>query len=64
MDLEKVKKNYGWDPLKGDYTKHDVYEERKILRKRKIRNTILTVIYIAILIISIFITYFQFYKST
>ena len=60
MDLEKVKKNYEWDPLKGDYTKHDVYEERRLLKKKEIRNKVFTVLYVLILIISIIITFLSF----
>ena len=60
MDLEKVKKNYEWDPHKGDYTKLDVYEERKLLKKKEIRNKVITVLYVLILIISIIVTVLSF----
>ncbi|MDZ4711391.1 MAG: hypothetical protein SGI89_03590 [bacterium] len=60
MDLEKVKKNYKWDPMRGDYSKSYVSYERRIYRRKKIRNVSLTILYIIILIVSIIVIYQKF----
>ena len=57
MDLEKVKKNYKWDPMRGDYSKSYVSYERRIQKKKQIRNLLLTILYILILIASIYLIY-------
>lgn len=50
MDLEKVKKNFNWDPSAGDYSKSQVSFERRIQRRKRFRNIFLTVLYVLILI--------------
>jgi hypothetical protein len=57
MDLEKVKKNYKWDPMRGDYSKSYVSYERRIQKKKQTRNLLLTILYILILIASIYLIY-------
>lgn len=60
MDLEKVKKNYKWDPNRGDYSKSYVSYERRMYRRKKIRNTFLILLYVLILAASIFFIYRKF----
>lgn len=57
MDIEKVKKNYKWDPMRGDYSKSYVSYERRIQKKKQTRNLLLTILYILILIASIYLIY-------
>jgi len=57
MDLEKVKKNYKWDPMRGDYSKSYVSYERRIQKKKQTRNLLLIILYILILIASIYMIY-------
>lgn len=57
MDLEKIKKNFEWDPTKGDYEKDDVYYERRLLRKKKIRNLVFTILYILFLLVCFYFIY-------
>lgn len=57
MDLEKVKKNYKWDPMRGDYSKSYVSYERRIQKKKQTRNLLLTILYVLILIVSIYFIY-------
>lgn len=57
MDLEKIKKNFEWDPAKGDYEKNDVYLERRLLKKKKNRNLILTILYILFLLVCLYFIY-------
>lgn len=57
MDLEKVKKNYKWDPMRGDYSKSYVSYERRLHKKKQTRNLLLTILYILILIASIYLIY-------
>ena len=57
MDLEKVKKNYKWDPMRGDYSKSYVSYERRIQKKKQTRNLLLTILYILILVASIYLIY-------
>ncbi|MEO8210197.1 MAG: hypothetical protein ABI840_06525 [bacterium] len=57
MDLEKVKKNYKWDPTKGDYAKEDVSYERRMSRRKQLRNRVLLIFYLVLLIVSIIIVY-------
>jgi hypothetical protein len=57
MDLEKAKKDYNWDPMKGDYTKSYISYERRMLRRKQIRNRLLILLYIILLIASIIIVY-------
>ncbi len=57
MDLEKVKKNYKWDPMRGDYSKSYVSYERRLQKKKQTRNLLLTILYVVILIASIYLIY-------
>lgn len=57
MDIEKVKKNYKWDPMRGDYSKSYVSYERRIQKRKQTRNLLLTILYILILIASIYLIY-------
>lgn len=57
MDVDKIKKNNKWDPLKGDYSKSYISYERNLERKKQIRNKLLTILYIVILITSVVIVY-------
>lgn len=60
MDLEKVKKNYKWDPMRGDYSKSFVSYERRLHRKKQIRNILFISLYIIALAASIIILYKKF----
>ncbi len=60
MDLEKVKKNYKWDPMRGDYSKSYVSYERRIQKKKQLRNILLVSLYIVLLIASIVVLYVSF----
>lgn len=55
MDLDKIKKSYDWDPSKGDYSKNHVSYERKLLRKKQMRNFLLLVLYLILLIAAVII---------
>jgi hypothetical protein len=57
MDLEKVKKNYKWDPMRGDYSKSYVSYERRMQKKKQTRNLLLTILYVLILIASIYLIF-------
>ncbi|HMS33047.1 MAG TPA: hypothetical protein PKC91_03090 [Ignavibacteria bacterium] len=57
MDIEKVKKNYKWDPMRGDYSKSYVSYERRLQKKKQTRNLLLTILYVLILIASIYLIY-------
>ncbi len=57
MDIEKVKKNYKWDPMRGDYSKSYVSYERRIQKRKQTRNLLLTILYVLILIASIYLIY-------
>lgn len=57
MDVDKIKKNNKWDPLKGDYSKSYISYERNLERKKHIRNRLLTILYITLLIASVVIVY-------
>ncbi len=57
MDLEKIKKNYKWDPSQGDYPKSHLSHEKKVLRRKQIRNTVLVVLYIVLLIAAVIFVY-------
>ncbi len=57
MDLEKIKKNFDWDPLKGDYSKSNVSYERRLQTKKRIRNLVLTILYVLLLIVSIYLLF-------
>ncbi len=60
MDIDKVKKQYKWDPYSGDYSKSYVSYERRMLRKKQIRNTLLIGMYIVLLVIAIILVYNYF----
>ena len=60
MDLEKIKKNYKWDPMGGDYSKSYVSYERRIHKRKRIRNLLLIALYIVALIAGIVILYKTF----
>ncbi|MEO8664022.1 MAG: hypothetical protein ABI462_00885 [Ignavibacteria bacterium] len=60
MDLEKVKKNYKWDPMGGDYSKSYVSYERRIHKRKRIRNLFLITLYIGALIAAVVILYNTF----
>ena len=60
MDLEKVKDNYKWDPMAGDYSKSYVSYERKIIKQKQTRTYILTTLYIVILVAIVIIIFVKF----
>jgi hypothetical protein len=60
MDLDKVRKQYKWDPYSGDYSKSYVSYERRQVRRKQIRNSLLVALYAAILIIAIIALYRYF----
>ena len=60
MDIEKIKKNYSWDPAVGDYSKDYVAGERRMQRRKKNRKLLFTMLYIALLISAIVILYRTF----
>jgi hypothetical protein len=60
MDLEKTKKNYKWDPMRGDYSKSYVSYERRMYRRKKFRHLMFIILYVIILIVSIFLLYNKF----
>ncbi len=57
MDIEEIKKNYKWDPMGGDYSKSYVSYERSIQRKKRIRNTLLILLYVSVLIAGIIVLF-------
>lgn len=57
MDLEKIKKNFDWDPEKGDYSKSDVSYERRMQTRKRLRTVVLKILYILILIVSIYLLF-------
>ena len=60
MDLEKVKQNYKWNPSRGDYSKSIVSYERRVQKKKHIKNAILTALYVILLIAAIVMIYLKF----
>lgn len=60
MDLEKTKKQYKWDPYSGDYSKSYVSYERRQLRRKQFRNTMLVALYVVILVVAIIAIYTYF----
>lgn len=60
MDLEKVKKNYKWDPMGGDYSKSYVSYERRMNRRKQLRSLLLTALYVVILVVAIIVIYKKF----
>lgn len=60
MDLEKVKQSYKWDPSEGDYLKSYAHRERKLQRKKLIRNRILKLLYLLFLIAFVILVYLKF----
>ncbi len=57
MDLERVKRTYKWDPKAGDYSKSYVSYERRLQRKKQLIKTLLTILYIIILIAGVVIIF-------
>lgn len=60
MDIEKTRKAFKWDPSRGDYSKSYVSYERKQMKKKQLRNTILTVLYALIIIVAVILIYSHF----
>jgi hypothetical protein len=60
MDLEKVRKHYKWDPYSGDYSKSYVSYERRMLRRKQLRNTLLIGLYAVLLAVAIILIYRYF----
>jgi len=60
MDIEKIKESSKWDPSSGDYSKSHVSYERRLNKKKRTRNFLLTLLYIVILIASIILIYLKF----
>jgi len=60
MDIEKIKKSSKWDPSRGDYSKSHVSYERRINKRKRTRNFLLTLLYIVILIVSVILLYLKF----
>lgn len=60
MDIEKVKKNFKWDPSRGDYSKGYVSYERTVQRKKYLRNVFLVALYIILLIAVVVLLFLKF----
>lgn len=57
MDLEKVKKTYKWDPMRGDYSKSHVSYERRIQKRKQTISTIFKIFFILAIIAGVVIIY-------
>lgn len=60
MDLEKTKKNYKWDPSRGDYSKSYVSYERRILERKHRKRFYLIILYIFLIIITVTVLFIKF----
>jgi len=59
MDVERIKKDFKWDPSHGDYSKNHVSYERGLLKKKQTKKVWLILLYLIVLIAVIVMIYFK-----